>query len=446
MEAKEAALKAKEAFARERSTVLKATLADAVQEHGIELAAVRTDAAARIQENYEDAQAIKRVNEEDAARRAYAAAHKLEELADAEAMEPEALVRATTSDFAESVHIEPKEARRVLDNPANLSATGERDASKALRAILAARHLPAAAEYECIVCYDDEFKEFEGLLCRPTAEGGAAAAAEEESHFVCDLCLGEKLLALQAADLVEKKKCGGRCYCPEGGPGGSCTSPYYSDTELAFHVRNTPGAHSFKAYLGVRRELLEINIRATTEREMERRFELEMARIEAMNETERKVYAARKRIVDEILTLRCPRCEAAFVDFANCFAIKCRSCDCHFCGWCFEDCGDRDDAHSHVAECPVKPTKAGTFYANGDATVSEQMFAAQNKRRQKRQLRAFFKEEVDADILEKVMIAVIVDLENLGLGKFIQREISTLDHGRRRKKKKRMKQGGGAVM
>jgi hypothetical protein len=133
------------------------------------------------------------------------------------------------------------------------------------------------------------------------------------------------------------------------------------------------------------------------------------------------VYAARKCIVDEILTLRCPRCEAAFVDFADCFAVECGSCDCNFCGWCFKDCGD--NAHSHVADCPEKPTDAGTFYANPVATVSEQMFAAQNNRRRERQLRAFFEEEVDADILEKVLIAVTVDLGDIGLGEFIQAQL-----------------------
>jgi hypothetical protein len=51
------------------------------------------------------------------------------------------------------------------------------------------------------------------------------------------------------------------------------------------------------------------------------------------------------------------------------------------------------------------------------------MFAAQNNRRRERQLRAFFEEEVDADILEKVLIAVTVDLGDIGLGEFIQAQL-----------------------
>jgi hypothetical protein len=54
----------------------------------------------------------------------------------------------------------------------------------------------------------------------------------------------------------------------------------------------------------------------------------------------------RNRVVEEILTLHCPRCAQAFFDFEGCFALKCSKCPCNFCGWCLEDCGK--DAHPHV--------------------------------------------------------------------------------------------------
>ena len=53
-------------------------------------------------------------------------------------------------------------------------------------------------------------------------------------------------------------------------------------------------------------------------------------------------------IIEEILTLCCPTCHAAFFDFDNCFAIKCGNCSTHFCGWCLRDCGeDFGPAHRH---------------------------------------------------------------------------------------------------
>jgi hypothetical protein len=82
----------------------------------------------------------------------------------------------------------------------------------------------------------------------------------------------------------------------------------------------------------------------------------------------------RMRIVDEILTLRCPRCSQAFLDFDGCFSLACSVCPCRFCGWCLKDCGS--DAHPHVKVCPLKAGGADTYFG-----TKEQFEAAQNKRR-----------------------------------------------------------------
>jgi hypothetical protein len=74
-----------------------------------------------------------------------------------------------------------------------------------------------------------------------------------------------------------------------------------------------------------------------------------------------QVELARQHIVDELLTLHCPRCSAAFVDFSGCFALTCHRCSCGFCGWCLGDCGA--DAHAHVLACPhnAEVGKGGYF-------------------------------------------------------------------------------------
>eukprot|EP00521_Asterionellopsis_glacialis_P008356 CAMPEP_0195289212 /NCGR_PEP_ID=MMETSP0707-20130614/5584_1 /TAXON_ID=33640 /ORGANISM="Asterionellopsis glacialis, Strain CCMP134" /LENGTH=872 /DNA_ID=CAMNT_0040349191 /DNA_START=201 /DNA_END=2819 /DNA_ORIENTATION=+ len=68
----------------------------------------------------------------------------------------------------------------------------------------------------------------------------------------------------------------------------------------------------------------------------------------------------RMKIVDDILTLRCPRCRQAFLDFDGCFALRCNMCPCGFCGWCLQDCGS--DAHSHVLDCTTKPKGHRDYY------------------------------------------------------------------------------------
>jgi len=78
----------------------------------------------------------------------------------------------------------------------------------------------------------------------------------------------------------------------------------------------------------------------------------EFRRIQAIADLDERAGAVvRMEVVDEILTLRCPRpnCRAAFVDFDGCFALTCGRCRAGFCGWCLADCGA--DAHGHVARC-----------------------------------------------------------------------------------------------
>ena len=60
-----------------------------------------------------------------------------------------------------------------------------------------------------------------------------------------------------------------------------------------------------------------------------------------------------KEIIETVLTLRCPRCGQAFVDFTNCFALTCSRDHCKFCAYCLVDCGR--DAHAHVVSCKLNP-------------------------------------------------------------------------------------------
>lgn len=87
----------------------------------------------------------------------------------------------------------------------------------------------------------------------------------------------------------------------------------------------------------------------------------------------------RNHIVEEILTLKCPRCPQAFLAFDGCFALKCSSCPCAFCGWCIADCGS--DAHAHVKSCREKlpEAKHETYYG-----TFPQFEKAQRIRRRKR--------------------------------------------------------------
>jgi Zinc finger C-x8-C-x5-C-x3-H type (and similar)/Zinc finger, C3HC4 type (RING finger) len=113
----------------------------------------------------------------------------------------------------------------------------------------------------------------------------------------------------------------------------------------------------------------------------------------------------RMQVIDEILTLRCPRCRAAFIDFDGCFALKCSMCPCGFCGWCLHDCGT--DAHSHVSKCKFK-TNPSPYFAS-----KEEFDAAQNNKR-KKAIQEFLSKLSESERLS-TLEAIRTDLEDLSI-------------------------------
>ena len=115
----------------------------------------------------------------------------------------------------------------------------------------------------------------------------------------------------------------------------------------------------------------------------------------------------RLKIIDEILTLRCPRCKAAFLDFDGCFALKCNLCPCKFCGWCLFDCGN-EDAHPHVLMCQHREPGADRYWG-----TEKEFHSAQNKRRLQK-LNSFL-ETLDLMERTKVLDSITQDLQDLKL-------------------------------
>jgi len=115
----------------------------------------------------------------------------------------------------------------------------------------------------------------------------------------------------------------------------------------------------------------------------------------------------REKIIDDILTLRCPRCRQAFYDFEGCFALYCSVCPCRFCGWCLSDCGNQD-AHPHVATCPHKEPGADKYFG-----TKEMFESAQNKRRRKALLELLDSQQPNER--QASIEAVKQDLKDLGI-------------------------------
>jgi len=169
----------------------------------------------------------------------------------------------------------------------------------------------------------------EGLRC-----------GQAESYFACDGCHSQQTRiaaegALGARGGVEC--CGFRC------------GALYEEQALAVHC--TPEAYA--RYQQARVQY----VQATAKRDVVQRLEAERLRLEVLPKADRRAQQVYRHIVEEILTLKCPRCRKEFVDFDACFALRCRNaadngCRAEFCAFCLALCGTNAHAHQHVAQCP----------------------------------------------------------------------------------------------
>mmetsp|Transcript_34870 Transcript_34870/g.80876 ORF Transcript_34870/g.80876 Transcript_34870/m.80876 type:complete len:631 (+) Transcript_34870:310-2202(+) len=242
----------------------------------------------------------------------------------------------------------------------------------------------------CCICLEDGIRLEEGLEC---------GRMDGPPHFVCHQCLEQHVEAAVGAELRLRQANEGRVCCP----GRPCDAAAYPDVDLAKKL----SAAVFRRYTESRLDLLEQRRAAELEGEMQVRLGAELRRLQALDEQQRRVRAVRNHIVEEILTLKCPRCGQAFLDFVGCFALQCSRCPCGFCAWCGEDSGG-SNAHEHVRNCREKPPGADVFFG-----TFEQFEAAQRRRR--RRLLHGFLPTLDIQTRAAVLHEMRRDLADLGL-------------------------------
>ena len=151
------------------------------------------------------------------------------------------------------------------------------------------------------------------------------------------------------------------------------------------------------------------------EEEKQRREE-ELQRQLRMGEEERKINDAKNTITEDILTLKCPSCKAAFVDFTGCFALSCESCPCRFCAGCLAPANSGHECHRHVSACEVC-RKAGVRGYFGTFPQFEQI----HKTRRSKLMKEFLERPDKRELAGKVVEAMRKELEDLDLHDIISR-------------------------
>eukprot|EP00439_Symbiodinium_sp_Y106_P034134 s2561_g4.t1 len=185
--------------------------------------------------------------------------------------------------------------------------------------------------------------------CFDTVPSTDGVSCPGKAHFFCGPCLANFLEAFKTSEYAEQKKAKGRALCPMK----DSDTPFGDGVLAAFVPQDV-----FDEYLQIRIKVAEQSIQEEFEKE-------NSAKIEELKEKLAKATGSgeqleldkhRLKIIDDIFTLKCPRCKMAFLDYDNCSAISCSACKCGFCSFCLEDCGK--DAHSH-------------FYKNGSKCPNE---------------------------------------------------------------------------
>eukprot|EP00740_Mantoniella_antarctica_P004743 CAMPEP_0181356476 /NCGR_PEP_ID=MMETSP1106-20121128/4444_1 /TAXON_ID=81844 /ORGANISM="Mantoniella antarctica, Strain SL-175" /LENGTH=327 /DNA_ID=CAMNT_0023469267 /DNA_START=155 /DNA_END=1135 /DNA_ORIENTATION=+ len=263
-------------------------------------------------------------------------------------------------------------------------------------------------EKVCTICFTDS-PVHEGICC-------------SQAHFTCSSCFEAYVQSEAGKSNGEQKKRDGRVVCPANTDAmkgaDRCRAPHFADKDIASNVSH----EAFGMYIRAREKLREEEMAAEMRKEMEARVNLERQRAASGAEASEKLRSAKEHIIEGILTLCCPRCKQAFLDFDGCFALNCSRCSAGFCAYCLADCGR--DAHQHVGTCPegeasLKGAKGGRGGANRmigghPATVygSKEAFVTSQKRRRCKHL-ALYLEKFDDATQAEVLASIKQELDDL---------------------------------
>jgi len=162
---------------------------------------------------------------------------------------------------------------------------------------------------DCIICFES-FAVGQGIEC----------SSHGDRHFMCRECLQGHATHASHPDAIENFRRRGGVTCPMNG----CQATPFTEQELAKHLSK----EDFEAFTQAKRMLLEATLIARIKADNDQR--------EAMEAAQGLRLRRKAHVVDKILTLACPRCEQAFVDFEGCLALRCArgGCGCAFCGLC----------------------------------------------------------------------------------------------------------------
>ena len=266
--------------------------------------------------------------------------------------------------------------------------------------------------YKCEICFDEKVPASKGGFCSNVAS----------PHFFCGVthndCFSD-MVSSQAGDQNNFERNGDSivcAYCVAFVP--KVVSTF--DLSLIAKQSNTEALGQFisagKFVVQTKAEV------ALEKRQLEHADELQKLREAHIEDKGARMKAAterhRQKIIEDILTLRCPHCNLVIIDFNGCFAVQHsegeqgrykQGCGLYFCGWCLEKCRTNDDCHNHVKACQHN-LHPGSYYG----TIDE--FNRVHAQRRRALVLTYLQNiVVDVQEREEIKRALRRDLNDLGI-------------------------------
>ena len=257
--------------------------------------------------------------------------------------------------------------------------------------------------YKCEVCFDEKVPASKGGFCSNLAS----------PHFFCGAahndCFSDMVLS-QTRDInsfmrnSDKIVC---AYCVAFVPQVVSTFDFSTFTKQI-------SAEAFDQFISAGKSATQARAKVIMEeQQLQNSDEMQRLREEHIKDNrvrmKETIERHRKKIIEDILTLRCPHCKLAIIDFNGCFAVQhSGGCGIYFCGWCLEEHRTNDDCHNHVKACPHN-LHPGSYYGTNDE------FSRVHNQRRRALVLTYLQNVVDVQEREEIVEALRMELNDLGI-------------------------------
>jgi serine/threonine protein kinase len=264
--------------------------------------------------------------------------------------------------------------------------------------------------HKCEICFEENIPLSKGVTCKNRAHPHFFCGAERNDCF-------SDMVSFQSSHLGSFARNSNSIVC------GCCTA-LVPKVVTAFDA-SAIGRHSSDC-------ALEAFIKANTnagrcegERALEDQRQQYMGEIQRLKEAAMadaaRLAASSERhrlhIMDTIVTLHCPHCSVAILDFNGCFAVHHEAdhadlkqgCGMYFCGWCLAKFSNNEDCHVHVKICHhnIHP---GTYFGEFPADFNR-VHGARRRNLVLQYLRSNIFDEKEREETVKAVRGDLLDLE-----------------------------------